>query len=91
MMIAARCSGTSRLRRLYAGAARHSPFGASPHASPALIGEVGKQQALRGVSLNSMSIVKNFGAGDGIRTHDPNLGKGVPYLSGGTTEYPKPL
>ncbi|MGA8293317.1 MAG: hypothetical protein WB820_12570, partial [Rhodoplanes sp.] len=24
-------------------------------------------------------------------THDPNLGKGVPCLPGGTIEYPKPL
>jgi hypothetical protein len=51
-----------------------------PHASPASTGEVGKQRALRRIALNSMSIVKNFGAGDGIRTHDPNLGKVIVFF-----------
>jgi hypothetical protein len=30
--------------------------------------------------FNALILLQNFGAGDGIRTHDPNLGKVVPGL-----------
>jgi hypothetical protein len=46
-----------------------------PHASPALTSGAGKRQAApRGRSKPWISLRK-FGAGEGIRTLDPNLGK----------------
>jgi hypothetical protein len=50
-----------------------------PHASPIFTNCPGKQKrrwAAASIHLNSF---KKFGAGDGIRTHDPNLGKVVLY------------
>ena len=34
-----------------------------------------KQRRPRGTAFNLLISLRKFGAGDGIRTHDPNLGK----------------
>jgi hypothetical protein len=50
--------------------------GCFPHASPDLVARAGKQKKPRGAALNSLNSLRKFGAGEGIRTLDPNLGKG---------------
>jgi hypothetical protein len=50
-------------------------FWCFPHASPALVPRAGKQKRPRRVALNRLQSLRDFGAGEGIRTLDPNLGK----------------
>jgi hypothetical protein len=56
-----------------------------PLASPALAARVGKQKRPLRAALNRLNSMRDFGAGEGIRTLDPNLGK-VP--EGPTPGYP---
>ncbi len=48
-----------------------------PSASPAAARGPGKQKAAPKDSSDSLIFLRKSGAGDGIRTHDPNLGKVV--------------
>jgi hypothetical protein len=48
-----------------------------PPASPAFASGAGKQKRPRRAALNRLKILRDFGAGEGIRTLDPNLGKVV--------------
>ena len=50
-----------------------------PPASPTLAPGTGKQKTPRRAFLNSLDFQKKSGAGEGIRTLDPNLGKVVLY------------
>ena len=50
-----------------------------PHASPVSETGAGKQKRPRRAALKSLKILRDFGAGEGIRTLDPNLGKVVLY------------
>ena len=60
-------------------------FWCFPHASPALTSEAGKRQTAPKDRLKSLISLRKIGAGEGIRTLDPNLGK-VPERS--TPGYP---
>ena len=46
-----------------------------PHASPAFALEAGKQKTIPTDRSDSLICLKKIGAGEGIRTLDPNLGK----------------
>jgi len=46
-----------------------------PHASPALSTKVGKQKTAPKDRFKHLISLKNFEAGEAIRTPDPNLGK----------------
>ena len=46
-----------------------------PPASPAFAPGAGKQKRPRRAALNCFKSLRDFGAGEGIRTLDPNLGK----------------
>jgi hypothetical protein len=48
-----------------------------PPASPAFGSGTGKQKNARRASFNRLIPLRKFGAGEGIRTLDPNLGKVV--------------
>ena len=49
-------------------------------ASPSAPGKLaGKQKASRGTPFIRLKFLRDFGAGEGIRTLDPNLGKVVLY------------
>ena len=50
-----------------------------PHASPALTSGAGKRQTGPKDHSKSLTRLRKFGAGEGIRTLDPNLGKVVLY------------
>ena len=50
-----------------------------PHASPALVPEAGKQKTPPKDRSPLPIYLKKFGAGEGIRTLDPDLGKVVLY------------
>ena len=50
-----------------------------PAASPFLCGGEGKQAEAPKGQLNHFKLLENFGAGEEIRTLDPNLGKVVLY------------
>ena len=50
-----------------------------PAASPFLGGAGGKQNATPKGRFNHFNLLRNFGAGEEIRTLDPNLGKVVLY------------
>jgi len=53
-----------------------------PHASPARQARAGKQKAIPRDRSMSLISLRKFGAGEGIRTLDPNLGKvRKPYRS----------
>jgi hypothetical protein len=56
-----------------------------PPASPAFAWAAGKQKTAPKDRFNRFILLRKTGAGDGIRTHDPNLGK-VP--EGSTPGYP---
>ena len=56
-----------------------------PHASPALTSGAGKQQIAEGPFEAINFLTKNW-SGRGIRTLDPNLGKGVPLHIKGAAE-----
>jgi len=47
-----------------------------PPASPVLLEGAGKQKTPRRAPAKSLILLKFSGAGEGIRTLDPNLGKG---------------
>jgi len=49
--------------------------GCFPPASPVVAGGAGKQKATPKVRSNALISLMKFGAGEGIRTLDPNLGK----------------
>ena len=50
-----------------------------PPASPAFVLGSGKQKRPRRAALIHLKYLRDFGAGEGIRTLDPNLGKVVLY------------
>jgi hypothetical protein len=50
-----------------------------PPASPAIASEAGKQKTTPKDRSDSLIYLKNIGAGEGIRTLDPDLGKVVLY------------
>ncbi len=50
-----------------------------PHASPAFVPEAGKQKKTPMDSSQPLICLKKIGAGEGIRTLDPDLGKVVLY------------
>jgi hypothetical protein len=50
-----------------------------PSASPTTTQRAGKQKTTPKDRFNHMISLRKTGAGDGIRTHDPNLGKVVLY------------
>ena len=50
-----------------------------PPASPAFRSGAGKQKTPRRASRNFLNLLGETGAGEGIRTLDPNLGKVVLY------------
>ena len=50
-----------------------------PHASPVLPSGTGKQKTAPEDRSKELISLKKFGAGEGIRTLDPNLGKVVLY------------
>jgi|SRR6185312_11563946 hypothetical protein len=50
-----------------------------PHASPALPNGAGKQNATKKGHSKQFIFLRKSGAGEGIRTLDPNLGKVVLY------------
>ena len=52
-------------------------FWCFPHASPALTSGAGKRQTAPTDRLKSLISLRKIGAGEGIRTLDPNLGKRV--------------
>jgi hypothetical protein len=54
-------------------------FRCFPPASPAFAWGAGKQKRPRRAALNRLKSLREFGAGEGIRTLDPNLGKVVLY------------
>ena len=53
--------------------------GCFPGASPAPTRWAGKQKTAPKDRFNTLISLRESGAGDGIRTHDPNLGKVVLY------------
>ena len=59
-----------------------------PHASPALTSGAGKRQTAPKPHSKSLTCLRKIGAGEGIRTLDPNLGKVVFGLRQGHREYP---
>ena len=58
-----------------------------PHASPVFQTEAGKQKTAPKDRSMSLISLRKSGAGEGIRTLDPNLGKA---LEGSTPGYPAP-
>ncbi len=55
---------------------RHTPC-CFPHASPVFLTEAGKQKTAPKDRSKLLISLRKFGAGEGIRTLDPNLGKVV--------------
>jgi hypothetical protein len=53
--------------------------GCFPSASPAWATRAGKQKRPRRTAFIRLKSIRDFGAGEGIRTLDPNLGKVVLY------------
>jgi hypothetical protein len=62
-----------------------------PHASPALTTGAGKRQTGPRDRSKSLIRLRKIGAGEGIRTLDPNLGKVLINLSGVIQFYPTTL
>jgi hypothetical protein len=62
-----------------AGRIRRHDAACFPSASPTSVQRAGKQKTAPKDRLNRMISLRKTGAGDGIRTHDPNLGKVVLY------------
>jgi hypothetical protein len=78
------CAGERpRSRRLQLGKnADHFlefPLGCFPPASPAIAAEAGKQKSQARCPLGQLILLRKIGAGEGIRTLDPDLGKVVLY------------
>ncbi len=71
------------LRRLHLQKATGSPLRFAsicfPHASPAFVPEAGKQKKTPKDPSQPLIYLKKIGAGEGIRTLDPDLGKVVLY------------
>ena len=67
------------LKRLHMRKATESPLRFAsvcfPHASPAFVPEAGKQKKTPKDPSQSLIYLKKIGAGDGLRTLDPDLGK----------------
>jgi hypothetical protein len=61
------------------GSVRHHAICCFPHASPALVFGAGKQKTVPRDCSKPLISLRKFGAGEGIRTLDPNLGKVVLY------------
>ena len=59
-----------------------------PPASPAFAPGAGKQKRPRRTALIRLKYLRYFGAGEGIRTLDPNLGKVVDSLFRGIPGHP---
>jgi hypothetical protein len=57
------------------GSIRHHAFCCFPHASPVLVFGAGKQKTVPRDCSKPVISLRYFGAGEGIRTLDPNLGK----------------
>ena len=60
-----------------------------PSASPTLARRPGKQKAAPKDRSNSRISLRKSGAGEGIRTLDPNLGKVEHIIFGGIPQYPR--
>jgi hypothetical protein len=69
---------------------RHDP-GCFPGASPAPARWAGKQKTAPKDRFNTLISLRKSGAGEGIRTLDPNLGKVLLDLSGTIPLYPTSL
>jgi hypothetical protein len=69
---------------------RHDPR-CFPSASPALTRWAGKQKTAPKDRFNTMISLRKSGAGEGIRTLDPNLGKVLLDLSDAIQLYPTSL
>ena len=65
--------------------------GCFPIASPAPTRWAGKQKTAPKDRSKPLNLFRKTGAGDGIRTHDPNLGKIAVTLFGGIRQYPGTL
>jgi hypothetical protein len=61
------------------GSVRHHAIYCFPHASPDLVFWAGKQKTVPTDCSKPFILLRKFGAGEGIRTLDPNLGKVVLY------------
>ena len=61
------------------GSVRNHAFCCFPHASPALVFSAGKQKTVPMDCFKPLISLMKSGAGEGIRTLDPNLGKVVLY------------
>jgi hypothetical protein len=59
--------------------ATESPLRFAPVCFPAFVSEVGKQKTTPKDRSDSLIRLKKIGAGEGIRTLDPDLGKVVLY------------
>jgi hypothetical protein len=57
----------------------HCAFGCFPPASPAIVPKAGKQKTTPKDPSDSLICLRKIGAGEGIRTLDPDLGKVVLY------------
>ena len=55
-------------------------------ACPAFAWGAGKQKRPRRAALNRLKSLRDFGAGEGIRTLDPNLGKTMLGVLAGSNE-----
>ena len=62
-----------------ADSARYYAVRCFPHASPVFVASPGKQFSAPAASANLLVSLKKNGAGEGIRTLDPDLGKVVLY------------
>jgi hypothetical protein len=70
--------GTLQMRKAAESPLRFA-FGCFPPASPAFVPEVGKQKTTPKAPSQPLIYLKKIGAGEGIRTLDPDLGKVVLY------------
>ena len=61
-----------------------------PPASPVFVPGSGKQKTAPKDRSKPLISLRKSGAGEGIRTLDPNLGKVVDILFGGIPGYPEP-
>jgi hypothetical protein len=78
----------SGLETLFVPKAAESPrlydFCCFPHASPAFASGSGKQKTVVSDRSKHLNFFRKFGAGDAIRTRDPNLGKVLRAIPPGT-------
>src|SRR5262249_18384223 len=65
--------------RKVAGSPLRSASACFPPASPVLLSQPGKQESIPDGHNKQRICLRKFGAGEGIRTLDPNLGKVVLY------------